>query len=199
MITLGVIGVVAAITIPGLITKYRRSVVEGKLKKFYSTINQAVRLSIYENEDIPYMETSGTTGQEYGDKILTWYTTYILKYMQGLTADKVQGSNSYIKASFNDGSGFVSYMADTASNQLWIFYCLDAYDKSCAPESFDGKNTFLFIYNPKTKSFETGWNGASRSNCKASCYSSIKGNRHGCSELIKQNGWKIPNDYKWIK
>lgn len=54
LITLGIIGIVAAITIPGLITKYRRSVVETKLKKFYSTMNQAIRHSIADNEDIVF-------------------------------------------------------------------------------------------------------------------------------------------------
>lgn len=54
LITLGIIGVVATITIPGLMTKYHRHVAETKLAKFDSIINQAVRMSIAENDDILY-------------------------------------------------------------------------------------------------------------------------------------------------
>lgn len=39
LITLGIIGVVAAITIPGLITKYQKLATVVKLKKVYSQLN----------------------------------------------------------------------------------------------------------------------------------------------------------------
>ena len=39
LITLGIIGVVAAITIPSLVTKYHRHIIETKLQKFDSIIN----------------------------------------------------------------------------------------------------------------------------------------------------------------
>ena len=42
LITLGIIGVVAAMTLPALIQSYANTVVETRLAKFYSTINQAI-------------------------------------------------------------------------------------------------------------------------------------------------------------
>lgn len=45
LITLGIIGVVTAITIPTLINKYQKIQTVNQLKKFYSEINQAVKLS----------------------------------------------------------------------------------------------------------------------------------------------------------
>ena len=42
LITLGIIGVVAALTMPALIANHRKTVVETRLAKFYSTMNQAV-------------------------------------------------------------------------------------------------------------------------------------------------------------
>ncbi len=51
MITLGIIGVVAALTMPALIANHRKNVVENRLKHFYSTINQAITLSEVENGD----------------------------------------------------------------------------------------------------------------------------------------------------
>lgn len=45
LITLGVIGVVAAITIPGLITAHKKHVTATKLERAVSVITQAIRLS----------------------------------------------------------------------------------------------------------------------------------------------------------
>ncbi len=45
LITLGVIGVVAAVTLPTLIHNYKKSVVETKVKKTYALIANAVRMS----------------------------------------------------------------------------------------------------------------------------------------------------------
>ena len=45
LITLGIIGVVAALTLPALIQKNNNKVVETRLMKFYSAINQAVKMA----------------------------------------------------------------------------------------------------------------------------------------------------------
>jgi len=51
LITLGIIGVVAAMTIPTLMSKYREKVLITKLKESYSMISQAYKLAIEENGD----------------------------------------------------------------------------------------------------------------------------------------------------
>ena len=52
LITLGIIGVVAALTIPTLIEKHREQVTVNKVKKFYSTVSQAFLLARNENDSI---------------------------------------------------------------------------------------------------------------------------------------------------
>ncbi len=49
LITLGVIGIVAAMTIPTLINNYQEKVTVTKVKKMYSTLNQAVKLAEVDN------------------------------------------------------------------------------------------------------------------------------------------------------
>lgn len=49
LITLGVIGVVAAMTIPSVIKKYQEQVTVNKVKKFYSMMSQAYMLSVKDN------------------------------------------------------------------------------------------------------------------------------------------------------
>lgn len=55
LITLGIIGVVAAITIPALIVNYQKEVTVTSLKKMYSTLNQAAEMYQAEHE-ITYEE-----------------------------------------------------------------------------------------------------------------------------------------------
>ncbi len=47
LITLGIIGIVSAITIPSLVSKYNRYIVETRLKDIYSTILQAYKMAQY--------------------------------------------------------------------------------------------------------------------------------------------------------
>ena len=54
LITIGIIGVVIAMTLPALIQKYRNKVVETRLVYFYSVINQAIRISESVNGDKTY-------------------------------------------------------------------------------------------------------------------------------------------------
>lgn len=203
LITLGIIGVVAAITIPGLIAKYHRHVVETKLARFDSIINQAVRMSIAENDDILYdLPADKANSPAY---LKEWFDENLLKYMKA-DYDGTLISDSYYKINFLDGTGFVAYINPTSSG-MHFFYCLNASDKSCKPESYDGKNTFVFNYYSKEKSvlpygaeitnmdtlkYSTG-------NSSTGCYVKNKTSRHFCAQLIKQNGWKIPSDYPWIR
>lgn len=88
LITLGVIGVVAAITIPGLITSYNKKITETRLAKFYSVFNQAIRLSVAENGDVDtwddYWDNDGiiTGGQENQTGVEKAFDTYLRPYMQ---------------------------------------------------------------------------------------------------------------------
>lgn len=52
LITLGIIGVVAAITIPSLISNYQKKSTVTQLKKTYATISNAIRLSEDENGEL---------------------------------------------------------------------------------------------------------------------------------------------------
>ncbi len=50
LITLGVIGIVAALTIPSLISNHNKSVTAARLSKAYNTVSNAIRLS--ENDNV---------------------------------------------------------------------------------------------------------------------------------------------------
>jgi type II secretory pathway pseudopilin PulG len=52
LITLGIIGVVATLTIPNLIASYQEKVTVNKVKKMYSMLSQALKLAITENGNV---------------------------------------------------------------------------------------------------------------------------------------------------
>ena len=49
LVTLGIIGVVAALTMPTLIANYRKQVAETRLEHFYSMINQGLKQAELDN------------------------------------------------------------------------------------------------------------------------------------------------------
>jgi prepilin-type N-terminal cleavage/methylation domain-containing protein len=52
LITLGIVGIVAALTLPGLVTSYKERVVVTKLKKAYSALSQAYLLAQQEHGEV---------------------------------------------------------------------------------------------------------------------------------------------------
>ena len=71
LITLGIIGVVAALTIPTLIQNVSNRDVETKLRKFYMTINEAHKFAEAEfgNDNLWFSDTSGPILDNNGNPI----------------------------------------------------------------------------------------------------------------------------------
>ena len=79
LITIGIIGIVATITIPTLMTKYAKKRTETQLKAFYSKINQTLKMSAAENGDIDGLITQRT--YSYDDQV-EFLKQYIFPYMK---------------------------------------------------------------------------------------------------------------------
>ena len=79
LITLGIIGVIAAITLPTLIQNYQKQVTVNKLKKAYSVLGQVAQKSIADNGAISV--TNGETLNSNTCKSI--FYTYWLPYFKG--------------------------------------------------------------------------------------------------------------------
>ena len=87
LITLGIIGIVAAMTLPTLIADYQKKVVETRLISFYSKINQAYRMSYAENGDtVDWIEINKAYSYE---EMLAWLEHYIFPYMKHMSVKNV--------------------------------------------------------------------------------------------------------------
>ena len=107
LITLGIIGIVAAMTMPSLVGKYRQKTVETRLEKFYSIANQAIKLSELKNGPKEYW--SFCTGGAPADDsptidCETWYNTYLKDYLKTVRVEHFDDMYHNTAAYFADGS-----------------------------------------------------------------------------------------------
>lgn len=76
LITLGIIGVVAAITIPTLISNYKKKQLETQIKTTYATIQQTLRFA--EDENISYSTVADGSSRY----LKEWYDDFLAKHMK---------------------------------------------------------------------------------------------------------------------
>ena len=77
LITLGIIGVVAALTIPTLMANHRKQVVVTRMQKFYTTFNQAIMLAENKYGEIEYWDNADLfTPTGSGD----WFNKYLAEF-----------------------------------------------------------------------------------------------------------------------
>ena len=204
LITLGIIGVVAALTLPSLITNYRKQIIETRLSKFYTTMNQAVLNSQIENGDFRDWELSS-------EKNL--YDAYLKKYLKTV---KVKKLNSRQHIYLPDGSYF--YETFVNSDFRDIFYCplgnsckrpgIDRYRFAFSPHT---NSTLITVFNNPIEPYTWHWDpnakhnlrttgtlGCNKENIKNDPPQTQKQNQAAyCAAIIMLNGWKFPKDYPW--
>lgn len=208
LITLGIIGIIAALTLPNLIGNYKKQVVVTRMQKFYSVFNQAVKLVNSEHdesiwEDIGYSPGTNPTP---GAEMIDWYKKYLNKHI--ISNDITQTSDGILIASA-DGSGFGMYGVHVFFCPSYN-YCKKALEKSgnstynLFTGNMDGKNLFGFYVNKNgLKAYDICWNGERENLFINSAPTCSYGTYYGCSEythkycaqLIQYDGWKIKDDY----
>lgn len=213
LITLGIIGVVAAITIPGLMTAYKKRVIETRLLKFYTTINQAIKLAEADYDDRTGWDVLGKgfvkdeEGNDTDEAVAqAWVEKYIIPYIK--TDVKMTNMDGKVQLYFQDGS------VVAISSSSWLFYP-DGTKYNLTEEgtidenSATGKYVFTFFYRPNcshktdckyvsngVEPYKYGWDGTKENlfNGRYGCAKSGVVKAY-CTEIIKQNGWKIPSNY----
>lgn len=170
LITLGIIGVVAAITMPTLISNHKKRVVETKLQKAYSMIAQAMKFSENEHGDSDMWDFTildGAPPRANHEILNTIDNEYFSKYLKNCNTENsnaiIYGSgiftrrNQYYQCSGVDiisyplanGQGFGN--AYNVPTFLFTIYLNGNDRKIYNKESSEihnmlGKNKFLFTY-----------------------------------------------------
>ena len=220
LITLGIIGVVAAITIPIVIQNGRKVERINQIKTAYSIIQNATRMAVAEH---------GSPDSWDFENSLTYATSYFIPYVKVI---KLCGQSTN-KNQFYESGCFVdngkngewyrlngeSYETGEAGGYKNIWYCTlvmangmhvaiwapakvnQAFQRTICfsvdvnggkgPSTL-GKDIFTFRYNIDTEKFMTGGSPSGGIN-KDDCVLTGKG--ASCAYIIEQNNWKIPDNY----
>lgn len=217
LITLAIIGVLAALTIPVISQHYVNRLTETRLAKFYSLINQAIIMSKVDNGEPEtwdywttdtYDEDNNIVNQsEASDRGFQKYLAPYLKVTKKNVIDK--SGDKKILYYFADGSAF-SYVPH--QNRDWIFYPYKA--ENCIKNIQQyGVCQFAFEFYPVNvsgmgtddmwkyllgKGLEPSlhkWNGDPKTLYSSSERGCKNGSGAYCTAIIQRNGWKIPKDY----
>ena len=203
LITLGIIGVVAALTFPALMSNYRKQVIETRLAKFYSVINQALKRAEADHESIQYWDTMGVIdmnddNEEYirnGNLTpMDWYKKYLDGYIKVLRVEEKANTFNPKLATlyFVDGSA-VQFDAGA-----WLFFPeaknMDYCYNQPNPVECSGNRYFYFYLK------NSGLEAPSRTDTwlvnNSPCTKEVATyGRAMCTTEIMENGWKIPKNY----
>ena len=217
LITLGIIGVVAAMTLPTLIQDYRNKVVESRLKKFYSTFNQAIELAEVEFGDRRYWysRVSGVDLDDDGNpiestaKIDVWFQKH---FSQFLVYKKKILNNGSVFYYLQDGSAMQFGTTDKMTESHVItFYpgdpekCTDIKDYGVCkfyfifmpypstPDEMADKENYKYHIGKGLEPCKYAWDGT-REHLYSLCNSTTGGNKY-CTALIQYDNWTISKDY----
>jgi len=224
LITLGIIGVVAAMTIPALISKYQKHVVETKLKEDYSILQQVMKGA---EADDKYFNP---LVKESVSDLKVWFNTYFAPYMK-YSQVCYEETGCWTKQPVKALSGETAFCARTG---IGIGYniitvrlnngsnlCLDSYSVSDAWDvhrikmqtegliifidangdsgpNIVGKDIYAVAFTEK--GLVPSGSDASTATINNNCSTGITGNNAGffCLAKVRSNGWEIPDDV-WKK
>ena len=211
LITLAIIGVVAALTIPSIVQHYKKTVVETRLKAFYVTMNQAIRLSEIENGSTDTWELMDSTFIQDIEVLQNWFDKYLKKYLNVTKTDEVsilttEGTLRYTNLAIYLANGSVFCVQGNTRKDV-TFYV----DEKALKNPLSGRNCFLFriplpsspsdlkYYNgAKFEPYAYNWDGTRESLISNSRnYGCADEYPNYCAKLIQESGWKIPDDYPW--
>lgn len=227
LITLGIIGVVAAMTIPTLITNVQKTRTANELKKAFAEISVAVRLAEGEYGDI--------TGWTYDTKTSSaiaaagLFDTYILPFMK-IARKEVRGQDLiYYKPNNQRETGLAILRGNSVSYTLLsgvqmvvsnnsigtvngvaehIGFIIDLNGYETKPNRF-GRDAFMVIIYPNKgvhMMYQDDGEKGEKQRTRQQLLNGPSGfqyqcNARGrgmwCGAVIQKDGWKIAPDYPW--
>ncbi len=214
LITLGIIGVVAAITIPTLVSNYRKRQLEAQIKATYSTIQQAIEFAEY--EDISYNNVADGSDAA----IKEWFDSFLGKHMKveqlcinrnpkgcwhqvksaaGANYGDAEGIGSNIigfkiaKGASVTVDGYSAYnmknIFGVNTNESGLVFFFDANGQ--VKPNILGKDVYIMAWTEK--GLVPAGNAKSKSEIDREC---LTGVGRFCLNKVLSNGWVIP-DQSW--
>ena len=216
LITIGIIGIVAAMTLPAVIGNYKKQEVVSRLKKFYVTLNQALLMSVAKNGPMEYWDFPAD--QNNGKQMDAFVNKYLFPYFTGLkecnSTDNDNGCRNIARRLmggvkspvyiFSDGGCFslLKGGGNSESGMIHIFYDINCQGN---PNEFN-RDTFAFTIRFRSGSSFVLKVGSTatfslndRDELLEQCTNteSSPHARGACGALIYFDGWEIKEDYPY--
>lgn len=206
LITLGIIGIVAALTMPNLIANYKKEEAISRLKKAYTSINQALKRSENDNGEYTNWSDTSISATEYINKYWLPYFNVAqicntpqncgytsnkpYNFMDG-TASTHTFSIDNLRIPFLTNDGIVYSFSVAGGNDALaennIYIDINGAKK---PNTW-GKDVFIFVIVQGKGILPYGYNHDDN-RINSEC---ITGTGYSCAQKLISNGWKFSEDY----
>ena len=224
LITLGIIGIVAALTIPNLLANYRKTVTVNKVKKFYSMMSQATNASMAENG--PMGSWDGFTSSRNAEEMKHWFDKYLKPYIKvndewighhypldgtdrtynvlfvALADGSVMSVTNWAAEGEKDANGNSNHNESNFNGLIHVNYYTDAkainegFGKPCV-------NVFTFLFYSKWRQqyffqpYSAQVKSADEYNRDFFFEQLNAGNTQYCALIMMTDGWQIKDAYPW--
>ncbi len=206
LITLGIIGVVAVVTLPTLIKNYQKTATANRLKETYTMLYQAIRMSELDNG----LTTEWTYPENNADGYNEWFNKYLHPYIKHTSIKNADGILYFMLPN----GVILRFWNNASTQQVHAYVYLNGIENPIM-----GKNYFVFYigYNNATSyrlfnsnkeirpydyaPWVKGYKAPSDIRAKLinhpqhGCNNNA--NKNLCTALIMYDGWKISPDYPW--
>lgn len=210
LITLGIIGVVAAMTMPSLITNHQKKVTAKRLASAYSICANALEHAKAEYGDSSSWDKPSETISE---STKTYVKKYFLPYINDYTDNGWRTYKNYYGDKINttdltSGGYFISlnngvlltfaFAAETTSDgsirPTTLMITVDINNIHAPNKTGRDRFSMTFVSNEKLIVGDSNLVGNSRSELINKC---SQKHSPACSRLIMIDGWEIKDDYPW--
>lgn len=192
LITLGIIGVVAAMTLPVLTKKYKRHVTGARLKAAYSILSQALTMSEVKNGQAEYWDVPSNVN-EFKDYMMKYFAPYIRHIETGTKSGYFPIDNGiapYLKLN----NGTILYFHKGGGYDLIIDV------NGIDPPNKSGYDIFYFLLNTlNSPSYRKGFHPIRppKVENRNSLFTLCKSEPNYCAALIEYDGWVVKDDYPY--
>ena len=218
LITLGIIGIIASMTLPAVVANYRKKETVSRLQKTYSVLNQASSLAQKDYELYQYWETPREIGKD--EHFEKYWKPYLKNIAICTTANlcKYSSSTPWV---YRNGVGVEVYIAgetvlrqgiyladgtfiligednhwiapNTGNEEHFQYIWVDT--NGYKPPNMMGKDFFRFRISSDTNKVHADMIDSSEKAINEECSKAASGS--SCAAKIIHDGWEIKDDYPW--
>lgn len=216
LITLGIIGIVAAMTLPALLQKHEKRQTVIQLKKAYASLSNALISSKYDNGET--REWKDTVTASSYEENREWFNKYWRPYLKIVRECEtmikcgykhnnfatLQNRTEYSKygqtpnlPGYILGDGIYIFIRPWGYNDVRNFYLITIDINGPKNPNIIGRDVFQYMIDVQKGILSGNVNNYNTSNCTKAKIHDVSEAYRVCAAKIMADGWEIKDDYPW--